>query len=361
MPHRHTLAAVLAASLVFLGAPMPEALAKGPLGAAEEAAEAEKIEPVVIRMYNVQDLTLGRDYPYRSAPVPVTAYGAGGPVVSEAAAGFAGLFGPELDLGDPAAMTSALTPEAVADLIVRTIDVESWQEYGGRGIIDRVGALLVVTQTEENQAKVAELLAQLRKARPMLTVEARWILLDRSETAKINTGAEQKKAPTVLTDKQADDLEEKAIYRGQLTCFDRQTTHLASGRVQTFMGDIEPVVGEGAVGYNPTVGSVLVGALLEVTPSLDTDRKGVTLNVRSIISETEETRTRRVASPASDKITSTSIDVELPQFMLHTFRTTLRAPVGRSVLIGGMTSPAAELGKELYLVLRVVAPEAKRE
>lgn len=46
-------------------------------------------------------------------------------------------------------------------------------------------------------------------------------------------------------------------------------------------------------------------------------------------------------------------DIELPEFLLHTFRTTVRAPLDKGILIGGMTSPKAVDGKVLYLFLQV--------
>ncbi len=356
MPDRLTLAVLVAVALAFPATPATPSLAQGPLGKAKEGAEAEKVEPVVIRMYNVQDLTLGRDYPYRGTASPVGVYAIESEYVASEAASFGDLFGGEPDLGEAAALTSALRPEIVADLITRTIDPNSWEGCGGRGMIDRVGALLVIIQTKANHDKVAELLAALRKARPMLTVEARWVLLDRALATEINkTGAGQKTAPVILSDQQVQDLEDNVIYRGSLTCFDRQTTHLASGRVQTLVSDAEPVVSEQAVGYNPELASFLVGALLEVTPSLAADRTGVTVDLRSVVSETETMRTSPVSSREGRNAESSFVEVDLPQFLLQTFRTTLRAPLGKAVLVGGMTSPGDLVSKELYLVLEIHA------
>jgi hypothetical protein len=75
-------------------------------------------------------------------------------------------------------MTSTLTPAVIEELIRRIVEPDSWDELGGRGRIERVGALLVVTQTADNQKKVAELLEQFRTERQMVTLQARWDLLD---------------------------------------------------------------------------------------------------------------------------------------------------------------------------------------
>jgi hypothetical protein len=49
------------------------------------------------------------------------------------------------------------------------------------------------------------------------------------------------------------------------------------------------------------------------------------------------------------------LDVEMPSVFVHTFATTAKVPLGKPVLIGGMTQPGAEKGKVLCLVLEVTA------
>jgi hypothetical protein len=155
------------------------------------------------------------------------------------------------------------------------------------------------------------------------------------------------------------------IYRGQITCFDRQTVHLASGRGQAIMANITPVVGEAAVGFDPVVSQLLWGVLLEVTPALAPDGKSVTLRLHSLVTEPQAMRTKTIeaSGPTNAKGESSGAksEIDLPDFLLHTFRTAMRVPVDKGVLIGGMTSPKAADGKVLYLFIHVTAskPEAK--
>jgi len=352
------------------GAKMGDAEEKGPLEQSAKAAEAKKGEPLVIRMYNIQDLLLGKDYPYRSAVVPptsITGYDAG--LAAETGGAGSGLFaaGAQPAVGDQAGLTSALTPGVIEELIRRVVSPDSWDTAGGRGRIERVGALMVVTQTAENQKKVVELLEQFRTARQMVAIQARWVLLDDAQVAKLvpDAGA-PRTLPIEVTPAALAEAEARVIYRGNITCFDRQMVHLASGRAQTLVTDLTPVVAEAAIGWDMDVRALLWGALLEITPCLSPDGKTATLNIHSMISEGKDVKTREVSAGAGSPgkangeggsmlgaIAKGTID--LPEFLVHTFRTTIRVPVDKAILIGGMTSPTAADGKVLYLVLEISA------
>ena len=337
---------------------------KGPLEKVSKAAEAAKVEPVIIRMYNVQDLTLGRDYPYRSAVVPPTSidpYAEGASVGQPIGQLYSvvGAGGVAAPAADEASLSSAMTPQVIAQMIRRTIDPDSWDDAGGRGKIDYVGALLVITQTAENHKKIAELLDQFRTARPMVTIEARWILLDDEQVAKIvPEDASKRTVPQEVTAAALKEAGAATIYRGQITCFDRQTVHLASGKGENVMSNIQPVVAEAAVGVSPVTSQILWGLLLEVTPALAPDGKSATLRLHSLITEPVQIRKATVESsmPGDGKTTAVSkAEVDLPEFLLHTFRTALRMPVNKGILVGGITAPKASDGKVLYLFIQVTA------
>jgi hypothetical protein len=46
-------------------------------------------------------------------------------------------------------------------------------------------------------------------------------------------------------------------------------------------------------------------------------------------------------------------DVDKLDFLLHTLHTSVRAPVGKPVLVGGMTLAHGPKGKSVYLLLQV--------
>jgi len=95
-----------------------------------------------------------------------------------------------------------------------------------------------------------------------------------------------------------------------------------------------------------------------VTLVLSPDRKSVTMRLHSLITEEQSLRTKTVVSVTSDKGAKTTMtELDLPEFLLHTFRTAVRAPLDKEIIVGGMTAPKAADGKVLYLVLCVSASE----
>jgi len=335
---------------------------KGPLDQALKAAEAKKVEPLVVRMYNVQDLMMGRDSRY-SGPLPPTHPDAGGAVLQMAAqqraGGGAGLFASAQAVGDQAAIASTLSPEVVTEVIQRTIDPENWEDAGGRGKITSVGALLVVTQTAENQKKIAQLLEEFRAQRQMVAIEARWILVDDAQVAKLVPEAGKQTVPVEVTEAALAAAQAKVIYRGQITCFDRQRVHVATGKSYVYIQDAEPVIAESAVGWDAQINAYLMGAMVEIVPALSPDGKAVTLDLQSHVSEAgaenrKATLTAAIGGKSPGTGTATT-EIDLPQHLLHTLSTSIRMPLGKPVLIGGMTSPTASDGKVLYLILEISA------
>jgi hypothetical protein len=341
------------------------AAAAGPLEKARQEAEEAKVEPVFVRMYNVQDLMLGRDHPYDGGMLPATHLPGG---VTQAAAheggggGFGDLFAGAA-LGEPAALTSALNPEVLREIIMRTVKTEPWVDEGGRARIENVGALLVITQTAEGHTQIKALIDQFRRARRMVSLHARWLLAGPQDLPRLlPDGAQKTTVPQVVNLEALGNPEWNArvIYEGRVTCFDRQTTHMASGSVEVYCTDQEPVIAEDAVGWDPTMIPVLFGAFLQITPSASEDRNEATVDIRSSITE-KGGEPKATTVEAATTQGHAKAEIDKPNFLGHTFRTTLRVPLDTPVLVGGMTSPEALEGKVIYLILEVSASEGLPE
>jgi hypothetical protein len=335
----------------------------GPLEKARQEAEEAKVEPVFVRMYNVQDLMLGRDHPYDGGMLPATHLPGG---VTQAAAheggggGFGDLFAGAA-LGEQAALTSALSPEVLREIIMRTVETEPWVDEGGRARIENVGALLVITQTAEGHEQIKDLIDQFRRARRMVSVHARWLLARPDELQPLLLNAPRSVPQVVdLAPLARPDVDARIIYEGRVTCFDRQTTHLASGSAEVYCTDQEPVIAEDAVGWDPTMIPVLFGAFLQITPSASEDRNEATVDIRSSITE-KGGEPKATTVEAATTQGHAKAEIDKPNFLGHTFRTTLRVPLDTPVLVGGMTSPEALEGKVIYLILEVSASEGLPE
>jgi len=334
-------------------------LAGGVLEKARQEAEEAKVVPVVVRMYNVQDLMLGEDHLYDSGVLPPDEMGSDVTQAAAQAAGgggaFGDLFGAGDEVGDEFAMTSTLSPCAFEMILRRTVKAEPWTDEGGRGQIERVGALFVITQSEDGHKQIKDLIEQFRQARKMLTIRAKWLLADPKQLPLfLPAGADPFAVPQVVNLEPLDnaDVDARIIYQGQLTCFDRQATYLASGSVETCCVDLEPVVAEGAAGWDPTMAHLLFGVFLQVNPALVQDRPEVTLDVRTSIAEKNGETASGLVEACTDRATAKGT-VDKPKYFGHTFRTTLRLPLDKPVLVGGLTSPEAVQGKVIYLILEV--------
>lgn len=351
--HRLVLALVTLGMLACMGA--------GPLERAKEKVEAEKVLPVVVRLYNVQDLMMGHDCPYRDAMTLATEVGERPIRAAAGGGGFGDLFGGGTSkLGDEAAMTSALTPQALEEILLRTIHGEPWADEGGRAQIERVGALFVITQTEAAHQQIQQLLEQFRRARRMVSIEARWLLLSSDALARLTGNRAKPRAvpqPVDLAAFQAPDMPWAQIYHGRINCFDRQTVYLASGSVEVYTVDSEPVVAENAVGWDPTNDAVLFGIFLEATPSITAERNEATVNLRTVVSEKGNAQRTTTVEAATSEGGVAKAEIDKPTFVVHTFRTTARLPLDTPVLLGGITSPQALDGKILCLILEVSASQ----
>ncbi|MFO8013463.1 MAG: hypothetical protein R6X20_09180 [Phycisphaerae bacterium] len=356
MSRRGCLCAVIVLALAA-------AAAAGPLEKARQEAEEAKVEPVFVRMYNVQDLMLGRDHPYDGLGL-ATELGYGSVQCAAQAAGGGGGFGDLFAgerLGEEAALTSALSPEVLREIIMRTVKTEPWEDMGGRARIENVGALLVITQTAEGHRQINALIDQFRRARRMVTIQARWLLARPDELQPLLLNAPRSVPQVVdLAPLARPEVALSFVYHAHITCFDRQMVHLTSGPAASYVLDVEPVVAERAAGWDPTTSTVLFGAFLQVTPSVSADGREATVDVQSTITEKDRGAPSATLESSSGEATAKG-EIDKPGFLAHTFRTTLRVPLDQPVLVGGMTSPEALEGKVIYLVLEVSASEGLPE
>jgi hypothetical protein len=183
--------------------------------------------------------------------------------------------------------------------------------------------------------------------------------VDDAQVAKLTPEAGKQTVPVEVTDAALAAAQAKVIYRGQITCFDRQRVHVVTGKSYVYIQDAEPVISESAVGWNAQINAYLMGAMVELVPALSPDGKAVTVDLQSHVSEAggenrKATLTAAIGGKSPGTGTATA-EIDLPQHLLQTLSTSIRMPLGKPVLIGGMTSPTAADGKVLYLILEISA------
>jgi len=295
-----------------------------------------------------------------------------------------------------------LSAEDLMEAIATFIEPESWSRnvQGGGAEIGQLGHSLVVRQSADAHKQIEDFLEALRAengATQTVTVEAVWLQLDSEQLAKLKTAiAEGSAAGGEILD---------GPYRGQVTCFNGQTVHIVSGRLQTVLqGGIPIVSGGGAVGYQPTMITPHVGAMLEITPTLLPGDKAAIVNVQSSVTRWDRpgpaaelgggiSETNQDQPDGKDKSrapggiggaeggvgagrpggmmafmagglganVSQPVQVDRINVVAQQLATSLRVPLAKPVLVGGMTFPGSEgtqtADSQLYLVIKISVAE----
>ncbi len=341
--------------------------------AEKKAGAAPEVSTMV---YNVSDLVRAtEDYPLEPAMIPSTSLpgaeprggGGGGFVPGPAPGGPMGR-GPE-GAAQPA-QAAPTTVDAIGELIRETVDPESWTDQGGTvGRMRAFGRSLIITQTGDNHGKIQSLLNQLHQdAAPnqMIAVRAYWVLLKPNDILSLGEQAKQQKKSAAMLEVPDSMFSADTIYsQGQTLCFNGQTVHISSGRGHTIITGATPVVGSSSVGYQFDTAVVQNGVALQVKPEVTADGKSAVLDLQSIVSELPETKElgADAKAAATTQVSDISSDIALSKIdrvnvVAQQFRTTVRVPLDKKVLIGGMTmepNNAANSSRNLYLVVEVSA------
>jgi hypothetical protein len=256
----------------------------------------------------------------------------------------------------------------LTESITNTVATKTWQENGGVGTISPHGNLLCITQSFQVQCQVKAFLADLRAKRravPTVVVDLQWLWLDGGQYeqllgAKPSSGARTQLA---VDAKALDQLGRKAPgFRGQITCANGQLVHLASGDRRSVIVNTIPIATGGTdapIGYGPVVQVPNAGVVIELRPTVVPGGKTATLDVQSIVTRWGKPQTtahvgaavppgKTVKSTAAKKLAVggpaglSSCPVQLPNMPAQQLATTVRVPLGKPVVLGGMTFAAAE-------------------
>jgi len=288
------------------------------------------------------------------------------------------------------------SPNDLIEAITVIIGPESWSDVGGPGSLTFFGGLLLVSQTPENHEKIDELLETIREegaTAQTVVVEARWLLLDDAGLDELlgkdngqDTPEPRAKSPLTVDAAACDRLSrERPGHRGRIACFSGQTVHLVSGSRRNVVIGAIPVVGSG-IGYQPQTATPNAGVLLEVTPSLLPGTDVAILDIQSTVTGWVEPEPIPVVGssfpstqkldPASQELAyepggAASLTLDRVNIPAQQLATALRVPLGKPVLVGGLTQEPTEAEpaeseeagagsrQQLYLVVEVSAAEGQ--
>jgi len=350
------------------------------------SARADDDEPqLVTRIYQLSDLILPTpDHTY-SSEVPTT----DSPKSRKVSTGFGGGFGggvgggglggggffqiapnqPNTAAGQvptpipPVSESPTLTPTRfsildLAETIMATVKPESWEDVGGPASLRPLGTMLIVMQTAEAHKEISDLLDNIRSEGGTLdsvTVEAIWLLLDSDELDGLRPDSKQPRE--IDRDILGQLTRAETSYRGQITCFSGQNVFIVAGKRRSMITSVIPVVGS-EVGYQPVSSIPNLGVLLQLQPTLVPQRQAAIVNLVSTVTESKDADEtfRMKTNPGSagtspiDKAlgkqrnqtewssgSTTSLELDRVNLAAQQLATTVLVPLGRPVLVGGLT------------------------
>jgi hypothetical protein len=171
----------------------------------------------------------------------------------------------------------------------------------------------------------------------------------------------------------ANRAERRTGWQAAITCYNGQTVHTLAGGQRAQVIGVTPSVSESQVAYTPLLGLLQEGVALQVTPVTNTTGQTVLLDVRSrvcLLADEQRLMEKVEKLPAKNEIAASlnpaaqaTAVVERPEVQLHRLATTLRVPVGRPMLIGGMTfEERPEPGQpNLYLFVETHVQELRND
>lgn len=257
------------------------------------------------------------------------------------------------------------------EAITTIVEPDSWDENGGNGTMTRLGGSLLIRQTAAVQSKIQSFLQAIQRESGtfrILSIDAQWLLLNQDQRTRLQGAAKDKKpsfaGQTVSREALAELPAETRRYAGQITCFNGQTVYIISGRLQTVVQGAIPVVGGSDVGYQPVLLTPHLGVLLQLTPSVLPGDDGILVDLQSSVTRADESekpvRLRGIAHEDGDfENTQPAVQIDRLNVTAQQFATSLRIPLDKPMLVGGMTLPGSDAGPQegvLYLVIEIHSP-----
>jgi len=315
--------------------------------AAEEESESSKVPVLILRTYDISALLV----PVENYPCQVQFY------VGDMA-------GTKKALGEMFGGTEVETSivwQELVDIIKRSVNsmadpgVAAWTDEGGPASIDFFDNFLIITQTTAGHERVEALLKALedKKSRTNMTLHGDWVEMDVSQAAARLDGA-SKSSPPEVTAAALEKAGAKVICGVQLSCFSGQTVHVARTLAVTYKAGVE--IDEKSGNVSPVIGSIPTGLAFQVRPALATDGKTAIVDIRC---QTVGMKVRdsplSVGKGSAAGTASSTANMELPECDEQEFRTTIRVPLDKQVIVAGSAVPQGEKTAVLYLVIKVTA------
>ena len=132
------------------------------------------------------------------------------------------------------------------------------------------------------------------------------------------------------------DVRATTLQAPRLTLYNGQRSYLSVATVNTYISDVQPVVAEAAVGWDPTIGAIPVGVTLDVKATVSADRRYVQMDLRPQVASLGNPPFRQaVVTAAVPNLGIATATIDLPNVNIQDFKTTVSVPDGGTLLLGG--------------------------
>jgi hypothetical protein len=260
----------------------------------------------------------------------------------------------------------------------------------GPGSIARIGTSLIIRNDASVHEQIDALFTLLRqkwRTQRTVSIAAWWFPLTEAQLQKLLPGTG--KGPTGVEGIEAYGIVDEAAWkqllaadaegerkgpgagRAVITCYNGQTVSTIAGAEEGIVNEIEPIVVRGnndepmgRVAYRPSLTPIHEGSSLQITPLVNSSGKFVMLDVHSRVTVREPAApARRQALHDDDQPGPAAVAnaLDRPRLLTQRLATTLRTPVDRVLLVGGMTFSAKPQANDstLYLFLRTTVQELR--
>lgn len=152
----------------------------------------------------------------------------------------------------------------------------------------------------------------------------------------------------------------------RLTLFNGQRAFVVVATETAYVSDLTPIVGTNAVAFDPTVGIIQSGVLLDVRATVSADRKYVTLELRPQLTRLRALVPFPVSAISNTPITTGGASQQIVQAFVQqpvrditSINTTVSVPDGGTLLLGGQTL-AGEIERDSGVPILSKIPFLKR-
>ncbi|MBL8761773.1 MAG: hypothetical protein JNL50_10770, partial [Phycisphaerae bacterium] len=124
----------------------------------------------------------------------------------------------------------------------------------------------------------------------------------------------------------------------RLTFTNGQTSNIYVATQVAFVSELQPVVSESAVGFDPTIATISEGVTLLVEGTVSADRRYVTMNVQTSVSKIDGFQERAVTAVAGGQLVNsadTQSFIQLPTVTVTSVSSTVTVPDQGTILMGG--------------------------